>query len=111
MYLNSTTPGVLSSVIMPSGLAPKKQGVLLMKKPHFEIKTPFFPSLPSLFINASAMLFSFRSHCSIAMDWGVLFTNNSFIVFDEEVVGFRLATILQLDAVTLLFLYKILSDS
>ena len=33
------------------------------------------------------------------MDWGVLFTNNSLIVLDGEVVGLRLATRLHLDAV------------
>ena len=80
--------------------------VLLRKMPYFVIETPFFPSLSSLFINASAMLSSFCSPCSIAVDWGVLFTNNSFIVFDGEVVGFRLPTLLHLDAVTLSFLYK-----
>ena len=77
---------------------------MLMKKPHFLIETPFFSSLSSLFINACAMLSSFCSPCSIAVDRGVLFTNNSFIVFDGKVVGFRLAT--NLDAVTLPFLYK-----
>ena len=75
-----------------------------MKKPHFLIETPFFSSLSSLFINACAMLSSFCSPCSIAVDRGVLFSNNSFIVFDGKVVGFRLAT--DLDAVTLPFLYK-----
>ena len=82
-----------------------------MKKPQFVIETPFFPSLSSLFINAYAMLSSFCIPCSIAVDWGVLFTNNCFIVFDGEVVGFRLTTLLHLDAVTLAFLYKNQSDS
>ena len=82
-----------------------------MKKPQFVIETPFFPSLSSLFINAYAMLSSFCIPCSIAVDWGVLFTNNCFIVFDGEVVGFRLTTLLHLDAVTLAFLHKNQSDS
>ena len=86
-----------------------------MKKPHFVIETYFFPSLSSLFINASAMLSSFGGPCSIAVDWGggggVFFTTNSFIVSDGEVVGFRLVILLHLDAVTLPFLYKNQSDS
>ena len=84
---------------------------VLMKKPHFVIKTPFFLSLSSLFINVSAILSSFCSPCSIAVDWWELFTNNYFIVFYGEVAGFRLATLLHLDAVTLPFLYKNQSDS
>ena len=43
---------------------------------------------------------------SIAVGRELLFTNNSFIVFDGKVAGFRLATHVHLDAVTLPFLYK-----
>lgn len=82
-----------------------------MKKPPFVIETPFLSSLSSLFINAYAMLSSFCIPCCIAVDWGVLFTINCFIVFDGEVVGFRLTTLLNLNAVTLAFLYKNQSDS
>ena len=81
------------------------------KKPHFVIKTPFFPSLSLLFINASAMLSSFCSPCSTAVDWGVLFTSNAFIFLEGEVVGLRLATPLHLETVIRPFLYKNQSDS
>ena len=40
----------------------------------------------------------------------MLFTNNSLIVLDGEVVGLRLATRLHLDAVILPFRYKNQSD-
>ena len=41
----------------------------------------------------------------------VLFTSNSFIVLEGEVVGLRLATLLHLEAVIRPFLYKNQSDS
>ena len=47
---------------------------------------------------------------NIAVDWGVLFTNSSLIVLDGKVVGLRLATRLQLDAIILPFRYKNQSD-
>ena len=50
------------------------------------------------------MLSSFCCRCSVAVDWGVLFTNNSSIVLDWEVVGPRPGARLHLDAVTLHFL-------
>ena len=96
---------------MPSGLAPKNPWVLLTKRPHFVIVTPFFPCTVSiLLIKASAMLSSFCSPCSIAEDWEVLYTNNSLLLLDGEVVGLRLATRLHLDAVILPFRYKNQSD-
>ena len=57
------------------------------------------------------MLFSFCSPCSIAVDWGVLFTSNSFTVLEGEVVGLRLATLLHLEGLIRPFLYKNQSDS
>ena len=57
------------------------------------------------------MLFSFFSPCSIAVDCGVLFTSNSFIVLEGEVAGLRLGTLLHLEAVMRPFLYKNQSES
>ena len=57
------------------------------------------------------MLFSFCSPCSIAVDEGVLFTSNSFTVLEGEVAGFRLATLLHLEADIRPFLYKNQLDS
>ena len=45
------------------------------------------------------------------MDWGILFTSNSFTVLEGEVAGLRLATLLHLEADIRRFLYKNQSDS